>query len=276
MAYAVVAVVVVAIIALVVVKVAGGGSNSGNSALAPPFPPTPAPASVVSAVTNVPTSVENAVGVPSSSLVVAPQVAKSQPALMSGGKPSAFFVGALFCPYCAAMRWPTIVAFSRFGTFSGLKESTSSPWDTDPSTATLPFYGATYTSNYVSFEGIEHEGNDTTGLATHRALLPLSSEQSNLWARYAAHFGTQEGYPFMDMGNEVFVLGPLFNPQVLSGLNQSDIASQLTNSKSQVTQAIVGTANYLTAGICAMTGQQPASVCGQSAVTAASKALGLS
>lgn len=274
MAYGVIALVVIIVIALVVVKVVGGG-GSGTSSIAPP-PPSPAPASVVSAVTGVPISVADSVGLPSNSLVVAPQVAKNQPVLMSGGKPDAFFVGALFCPYCAAMRWPIAVAFSHFGTFSGLKVTNSSPWDSDPSTATLAFLGASYSSSYVSFEGIEHEGNDKTGLGTHTQLLALTSSQSNLWAKYAAMFSTSQGYPFMDIGNKVFVLGPLYNPAVLSGLSQEDIAAKLSNPNDQVTQAIVGTSNYLTAGICSITGQQPASVCGASAITQADKAMGLS
>jgi hypothetical protein len=271
-AYAVIALVVVVVVALVVVKVTGGGSGSGNS-LAPKV--TPAPASVVAAVTGIPTSVENAVGVPPSSLVVAPRLAKNQPVLTSAGKPEVLFIGALFCPYCAAMRWPIVAALSRFGTFSGLKETTSSPWDTDPSTATLAFDGASYTSRYIVFDGIEHEGNDTNGLGTHTQLQPLTSTESNLWAKYAAMFSTSEGFPFMDIGNTMFVLGPLYNPAILSGLNQQDIASRLTNPDDQVTKAIVGTANYLTAGICSITGQQPASVCTQPAVTQADKALGL-
>ncbi len=34
------------------------------------------------------------------------------------GKPEVLFVGAEFCPFCAAERWPLIVALSRFGHFS--------------------------------------------------------------------------------------------------------------------------------------------------------------
>jgi hypothetical protein len=42
-----------------------------------------------------------------------------------------------------------------------------------------------------------------------------------------------------------------------------------------VTQAIIASANYLSAGTCAIDGQQPASVCTSKGVTAASKSLKL-
>jgi hypothetical protein len=48
---------------------------------------------------------------------------------------------------------------------------------------------------------------------------------------------------------------------VLSGLTWAQIASDLKNPDSQVAKAINGTANYITAAICKMTGNQPASAC---------------
>ena len=42
------------------------------------------------------------------------------PALTADGKPEVLYVGAEYCPFCAAERWPVVVALSRFGTWSGL------------------------------------------------------------------------------------------------------------------------------------------------------------
>ena len=263
----------VVVVALVIVKVTGSTNNSNT--VAPTN--TAASATVVSAITNVPASVMDAVGVPSSSMVAPPSVDKHQSLLTYNGKPGAFFVGALFCPYCAAERWALIVALSKFGTFSGLRETTSSPWDTDPSTPTVDFYGSKYTSNYVVFKPIENESNDTTGLGTRHQLQPLTSQEASLDAKYSAHFGlSSEGYPFVDIGNKVFVTGPSYDPATLAGLNQNEVASDLKNPSSPITQSIVGTANYLIAGICSVTGAQPSSVCSVTAVQQASHALGLS
>ena len=44
------------------------------------------------------------------------------------------YIGAEFCPYCAAMRWSMAVALSRFGTFTPLHGIHSSSTDVDPST----------------------------------------------------------------------------------------------------------------------------------------------
>jgi hypothetical protein len=203
-------------------------------------------------------------------MVAPPTIKKGQPALTINGKPGAVFIGGEFCPYCAAERWALVNAFSRFGAFTGLKETTSSPWDTDPSTATFSFYGSSYQSNYVTFDTSEHESNDTTALNTRTTLQPLTPLESRLWGKY----DNPEGFPFLDIGNKYFVLAPSYDPAVLSGLDQEDIASKLTNPKDPVTQAIVGTANYVTAAICEMTDQKPATVCSASGVTKAAKGLG--
>jgi hypothetical protein len=52
------------------------------------------------------------------------------------------------------------------------------------------------------------------------------------------------------------------------------IASALGNTSSPIAQNILGTANYLTAAICAVDGQQPGSVCQVSAIQQIEQALG--
>jgi hypothetical protein len=234
---------------------------------------TPAPTSLVAQVTGVPQSVADTVGVPSS--VVAPSVDKGQAPLTENGKPEALFIGAEFCPLCGAERWPILMALSKFGTFSGLSQTTSSPWDNPPAIATFSFRNAAFTSDVLAFTTVEHETNDTHGLGTRSTFQPLTSQEQRLWSTYAAHFGVQTGYPFMDIGNKVFVLGPSYNPALLEGLDNAAIAAKLTNPSDPVTQAIVGTANYLTAAICSITGQQPASVCTAKATQEAATALGV-
>ena len=117
--------------------------------------------------------------------VTAPQVLKGQPTLTDGGKPEVLFIGAEFCPYCAAERWAMVMALSRFGTWSGLKETTSSPWDAYPATATFSFRDATFTSQYLSFVSVEHETNDNSGSGTRKLFQPLTTAESNLWSKYS-------------------------------------------------------------------------------------------
>ncbi len=273
MGFVAIGVVIVIVLVFVIVKVTGGKSNppQQGALVTTPFP---APASLVAQVTGVPASVEAAVGTGQG--VSPPSVLGGQPALTSGGKPEVLFIGAEFCPYCAAERWAMLNAFSRFGTFTGVKETTSSPWDTPPAIATFSFRSVKYTSQYIDFVPVEHETNDTSGLGTRTDLEPLTKKQETLWTNYSSHFGENTGYPFVDMGNKVFVIGPSYNPDpLLIGLSQNTIAAQLTNAKSAVTQAIVGTANYLTASVCSLTHDQPSAVCSASGVQKAMTALKL-
>jgi len=231
----------------------------------------PASSDVLRRLTNVPPGVTDQVGVPSQSIVTPPSVQRGQPRLVVGGQPGAVFIGGVFCPYCASERWAIIMAFSRFGSFSNLHETTSSPWDVYPSTATFSFHGATYSSRYVRLVMSEHSGNDVDGPGTEPLLDPLTKQEADLWQRY----DDSSGYPFLDIGNQAFVLSPSFSPSLLSGFDQSDIASRLADPNHPSTQAIVGTANYLTAAICATTGQTPLSVCATPLVVKAARAMAL-
>ena len=136
---------------LVVVKVAAGagGPKSGATASA-------AASSVVAQVTSVPASVFNEIGVGVASTKPTKITA---PGLRADGEPRVVYVGAEYCPYCAAERWAMAVALSRFGTFTGLGETASSPSDVYPNTATLTFHGAGYASDYLSFTGREIQSN---------------------------------------------------------------------------------------------------------------------
>jgi hypothetical protein len=275
LAYVTIAVVVVIVVVFVVVKVSGGSSKASTTQLIPN--PVPAPASLVAEVTGVTQAVADAVGTGAGgSQISPPTVLKGQPGLTGGGKPEVLFIGAEFCPFCAAERWSMVLALSRFGTWTGLETTTSSPWDSDPETATFTFRNASLTSTYLDFVSVEHETNDNFGSGTRKLFQPLTKAQNNLWQKYSSQAGEETGYPFIDFGNKVAVLGPSYDPAILAGLNQQQIAAKLTNPSDPVTQSIVGTANFLTASICAMTGNQPAAVCSAAGTKKAAAAMKLS
>ena len=273
LAFVSIGLVVVIVLVFVAAKVLGG-SNPAAPANGILPPPAPASAKVVSEVTGVTQAVADTVGIGSG--VTAPQVLKSQPKLTANGKPELLYIGAEFCPYCAAERWSMVMALSRFGSLSGLMETTSSPWDAYPATATFSFRNVAFTSQYLSLVSVEHETNDNNGSGSRKLFQPLTTAQGNLWSKYSQQFGQQTGYPFLDFDNKIFVLGPSYVPDVLAGLNQQEIAAKLSNPKDVVTQRIVGTANYITASICAMTGNQPAAVCSASGTHKAAVSMKLS
>jgi hypothetical protein len=172
----------------------------------------------------------------------------------SAGKPEFLYIGAEFCPYCAAMRWSMAVALSRFGTFGPLKGIHSSSTDVYPNTATLTFYKQQYTSKYLTFTPVENE------TVTQTPLQPTTKDQQAIWVKYDTQSGGQ-GFPFMYFGGKSIITGPMFSPAVLKGLTWSQIASQLGDPTSAVAQNVNGAANYITAAICKMTNDTPANVC---------------
>lgn len=118
-----VGVIVLVVAVLVIVKVATGAGQpkSGKSATAA--------SSVVSrAIADVSMSDFDTAGVGSGTK--APQALSNGTRKTADGKPRVLFIGAEFCPYCAAERWPLAVALSRFGTLHNLGQTTSSANDT--------------------------------------------------------------------------------------------------------------------------------------------------
>jgi hypothetical protein len=262
MAGGVVAVVLVVVAVFLVVKVAGGHNNSGNNT-ASNGPTGTSLSSVVSQVTSVPASTLEAVGAGSG--VTGKPTTISGSALTSNSKPEILYEGAEYCPYCAAERWAMIVALSRFGTFSGLSTIHSASKDGAgqsepyPNTPTWTFYKSTYSSQYVTFTPVETQTNvPDSSNGSYYSLQTPTSAQSAIVTKYD---GSQGSIPFIDFGNKYMISGASYSPQILSGLTWSQIAADLSNQNSPVAKAVDGTANYITAAICKMTGNQPANVC---------------
>lgn len=275
-----------AILAVVAVAiglvVARGGSKSATASPPADGPTGAALATLVKDLTGIPASTLDAVGAGSLSGDGIGRIGTSGNGyltpvsgspLASGGKPKVLYLGAEFCPYCAAARWPLIVALSRFGTFSGLSTSRSAivggagQKEPFPATPTWTFHGSRYTSRYVTFTPVELQTNipdPETGYYTGLDK-PTAAEQA-----LAARYDPTESIPFIDLGNSYVQMSTLdpFGPQDLQDLSWSQIAAALYHPSSTLAKGINGSANYLTAAICHLTGNQPASAC-----TAAVRAL---
>ena len=267
---AVIAVIAVAL-TLVLVKVTIGS----KLVAAPPAdgPAGAALASVVTDVTMVPASVLDTVGVGSISTGSIGStsgggylVPVSGPPLTSGGKPQILYLGADFCPYCAAVRWPLIVALSRFGTFSGLRTTRSAitngagQREPYPATPTWTFYGSRYTSRYLNFTPVELQtSTPDPKTGSYTALQTLTAAQQELMTTY----DPAGSIPFVDIGNAYIQMSTLtpYGPQDLQDLTWSQIAAALHDPSSALAQSIGGFANYLTAAFCKLTRNQPASAC---------------
>lgn len=266
----VVALVIVAVVA--VLKLSHPAGTASPSSSGSPAADT----AVVKALTSVPDDVFNGVGAGTSQNP--PKKVDAAP-LTKDGKPRVLYDGAEYCPFCAAQRWAVVVAMTRFGTWSNLGTTTSSANDYAPNTASLSFHGATFTSTYLSFTGVEETTNTIDpSTKNYQVLDRLSSADAALVKTYNAPPYTSAqnkgAIPFIDIGGTWLSSGASFDPKVLGGLTQIQIADKLSNANDPITKQIIGEANHLTAAICDVTKGQPANVCVSPGVLQASEQMG--
>src|SRR5436190_2497565 len=262
--------VVIAIIIGVFVIFSNQQSGSPNG-------PTQASSQVFKAVTNVDPNVLTTVG--TGGVQNPLHAVKGPPPILVGptGKPQFLYIGAEYCPYCAAQRWATVVALSHFGAFDKLYQTSSSSTDIYPSTPTFTFYsghygGSFYTSKYIDFVPVETEDQQQNPLQT-----PTTDQQNLLNTYDVPPYTTQSGsIPFIDIANQYIMIGASFNVQDLQNLQWQDIANSLSDPTSPVAKDILGTANYMTASICLTTHQQPGSVCNTQVIQKIEQSLGKS
>jgi thiol-disulfide isomerase/thioredoxin len=243
----------VVLIALLAALVAGGSTSSSDVR-------SPAPPALVDKVASIPPRVFDAVGV--GQISAAPKKIVAPP-LSAAGKPLVLYVGAEYCPYCAAERWPTVIALSRFGTFSGLQLTKSASNDVFANTPTFSFHGATYQSKYVTLQAVELKTR------TGGQLDSLTPEQQQIVATYDAPPYTSKAgsIPFIDFGGRYLISGATYDPSVLSGKTADEIATLLSDPNSAVAKGVLGAANTITAAVCDLTRNQPATVCADPVIT---------
>jgi hypothetical protein len=276
--------VVVIVAALVVIKVVSGSpaatSKGGFTATDP---------AIVAELTKVPMSVFNAVGATSNVVQVsAPIAVKSQPPLTaqtsSGATvPEVFYLGAEYCPYCAAQRWSTIIALSRFGTWTHLGNMTSAAHDQYPNTPTFTFVKATYKSQFIVFKSVEEYTNFVDSATNYYKQLqkPTAAELALVKKydvpKYIPGLSASDGnpIPFLTLDNKFLVSGASFAPDTLTNLTRANIALGLSDPSSPVTDGIIASANFQTAAICSLTHNKPSNVCSSSGVMAAKNKMGI-
>jgi hypothetical protein len=269
-AWGAVVVILVGLVALIVYALTGPTASPGTVHRASTS------GAVIADLHDVPAPVFDSVGVTANTALVVPTVVTRQPPLEAAGKPEVLFVGAEFCPFCGAERWPLIVALSRFGRFTKLNNMQSAQLSVFPGVQTFTFVGMSYSSRYVTFTGIELYSDSADDQGAFSPITALTSGQSALLDRYVGDTGHRAGpgsFPFVDIDNLMVTSTSGFSPAVIDGRSQSAIAGALTQPGDPAGQAIVASANFLTAGICRATHQQPTSVCASEGVRSAVRAL---
>jgi hypothetical protein len=261
--------VIVIVGGLVAIRVFGGGKKTATG------PTGAASAALISTLSSIPDATFATVG--SAGVTAAPSAINNAPALTDNGKPKVLYIGAEYCPFCAAERWPVTVALMRFGTFSGLGTTHSAAGDEHPNTPTLSFHGATYTSQYLAFTGVETTTNEVQGNSYKPLDTPSAADQETLQKYDNAPYVDADSagsIPFIDLGNKFIGSGATYDPALLAGKTQDQVGDALKDPSNPITKAVIGSANVYTAAICKLTGNQPAKVCSTEAVTAAAGKLG--
>jgi uncharacterized protein DUF929 len=258
-AYGAVAVVIVVIAVIVAINLAGGSKPKAtkNGVVVGTFPLTTA---LFDQVANVPAKdlIKAAEAEPSNT-----QPPNKLPAanaeLLLGGKPEILYIGAEFCPFCAAERWALVMALSKFGTFHNVTGTTSSSTDVNPSTPTFSFYKSTYTSPYLSFVPVETETN------TKATLQNPTAGETAIWEKWdvppyvsAADEGS---IPFIYLGGKYLVTAESYDASPIAGFQMLAAVNYMTAGNNTTSKAAEAAAGYFVSDLCTMTHNQPAAVC---------------
>ena len=249
-----VAVVVVAVAAMIGVA-AVRGSGSGGSGT-----PTGDGVPIAKMLADTPQQTISAIGLGSAQFL--PFAVHDAP-LTSDGKPEVLYLGADYCPFCAAERWPLVLALSRFGTFTNLGLTTSGEGEVFAGTHTFSFHDSAYRSDYISFVGRELYDNVPISRGRFHPLDKATDAEAALLAKYG------NAFPIVDFGGRYVQNKASYSPGILKGMSANDIAMAVGIPQSPVAEAIGGSANALTAAICGVTGGKPAAVCTDPAIVAA-------
>lgn len=247
--------------------------TSGESSAAVPVGGS-ASSAVTQAVSNVSPKVFDQVG--TGALQTPPSPIRGKHTLTQGGKPRVLYVGAEYCPYCAAERWAVVAALSRFGSFSNLGQTTSSAQDVYPSTPTLSFHGADYSSPHLAFTGYEIQSNQLQGSSYAPLDRPSPADEKTFTTFDAPPYVSAQAagsIPFVDIGGRYVISGASYNPGVLQGNTREQIARALSDPSSDIAQSVDGTANVISAAVCQLTDDQPTKVCASAGVKAAASSL---
>lgn len=196
------------------------------------------------------------VGTPVASIGNFTRVAK--PRVSSGGKVPVFFLSALYCPFCAAERWPLAIALGRFGTWTDLAPSHSTTGvDGFSAIPTYDFLHAQYHSRYIDFA--HRDVADAQG----HALQTLSPAEESIVNR----FDPGGGIPFLIIDGAYAQSGSGYSPGLLVHKPFAEVQAGL-QTQAPDARAIRDEAEVLTALICHADGDRPTRVCTVSAVHA--------
>jgi Domain of unknown function (DUF929) len=267
------AAVVIAAVALASNLGGKGGPGPAPAGGAPYRPPSVTgtyqlPAAAVSLVEGVPVSalIASAQAELGRGQVSPPEkLPAAAPPLSSGGRPEIMFICAEYWSKCAAERWALVMALSKFGTFTTLKGTTSGAAGASPKTPTFSFYGAAYSSKYLTLVTDELETNTDVGGGEYPLLQPPTTQEMTTmkaWDR-APYTTTTLSLPFAYIAGTFLLTSAQYDASAISQTSFQAAASIMSSGTDPVSRHAEAAAGYLVADFCALTRDHPAQVCSQ-------------
>jgi Domain of unknown function (DUF929). len=154
----------------------------------------------------------------------------NNPIITQNGKLAFIYIGAEYCPYCAAERWAIVMALSHFGNWSNLQPIYSSPYEeTYPNIPTYTFVDAIYKSNKIEF--LEVELSNRYG---NVSLQQMNSLEEQLFSTY----DPGGAIPFISVGGIYFRIGSGISPALFLGLSFQQVQQMISSKQGQLYQAV--------------------------------------
>lgn len=264
MALGSVGLVVLVLAVFITAKLAGGGKVGGGKstgvgdtlAISPTAEAEVTGVSVADLISNAKAQAKVVISDPSADQAAPPQIIKGT-SLTKDGKPEVLYVGAEYCPFCAAERWAIVMALSKFGTFTALRTTASASDDTNANTPTFSFRVASYKSKYLSFVPVELEDNHDNALENPTA---AQNDLLNKWD--VSPYTTRNGsIPFLYMDGKYLITGAGYDASKIAGWTFNDAASYMSSDTNATSQNAMATAGFMVGDLCTLTKDQPANVC---------------
>jgi thiol-disulfide isomerase/thioredoxin len=168
----------------------------------------------------------------------------SKETMRRDGKLVVFFMGAEYCPYCAAERWAVVRALEKFGRRSGLRQTMSAARD-EPflNLPTYDFTEAAYTSPHIEFVAREIEDRE------FKPLQKLFENEEKLVCQY----NSEKQIPFLLIASRFMQTEAGFTPKILIGHTFRQTQTEfkkLKKAESQIRNTIDAEANIIEALLC--------------------------
>ena len=179
----------------------------------------------------------------------------SKDTIRRDGKLLVFFMGAEYCPYCAAERWAIVRALQKYGRWSGLKQAISAARD-EPF-LNLPTYDLTeaaYTSPHIEFVAREIEDRE------FKPLQKLLENEEKLLKQY----NSEKQIPFLLIGGRFMQIEAGFTPKIFIGHTFRQTETELKKAESEIRKTIDAEANIIRALLCVV--GLPAELCKETGV----------